>query len=487
MVAAYHRAGFQPTTTRAGDGITGPCPCCGGTDRVWIGSLPDGGPPWMAWSHGCSFEDMRSTLGRDASGQANGGGPGHTPVYSYTDEAGTPVFEVERRRAAGGRGQQFRPRHTAADGAVVWKLPPAGRGLVYHLPAVKRAIKNQDLVVVVAGETDADRLTSLPRCTPGNAGGASAAGRRSNWTPRHAAHVSGAARVVVIPDADAAGLAHAESVARSLAGKVERVQVVDIAAFGHVKGSCYDVSNWLDTHANADHNLEALTAILNDASDYQPQQPATAAETEHPPPHPPDPDVIDTGRLRGPATTRTRRDAVGRDRCRGTHDRPWSGRQRWHVGGRGRRARISARRPPGICPRPSGRPGFCTTPPLTSPLARTTWATTFWNSITAPSPRLKREDSGSRALREGRGVPTVLSSFQPPRRSCSAKDGTSAAPSAAWMGHGGSSKWRTSTPGRICFLSPSLRGLRTSHPAGGSRPPAAPPQAQAHDHLSVTR
>ena len=80
MVAASRRAGFQPTTTRAGDGITGPCPCCGGTDRVWIGSLPDDGPPWMAWSHGCSFEDMRSTLGRDASGHANGGGPGHNPV-----------------------------------------------------------------------------------------------------------------------------------------------------------------------------------------------------------------------------------------------------------------------------------------------------------------------------------------------------------------------------------------------------------------------
>ena len=146
MVAASRRAGFQPTTTRAGDGITGPCPCCGGTDRVWIGSLPDGGPPWMAWSHGCSFEDMRSTLGRDASGHASGGGPGHNPVDSSTDEAGTPVFEVERRRAAGGRGQQFRPRHTAADDAVVWTLPPAGRGLVSPLPAVKRAIKNQDLV-----------------------------------------------------------------------------------------------------------------------------------------------------------------------------------------------------------------------------------------------------------------------------------------------------------------------------------------------------
>ena len=285
MVAASRRAGFQPTTTRAGDGITGPCPCCGGTDRVWIGSLPDGGPPWMAWSHGCSFEDMRSTLGRDASGHANGGGPGHNPVYSSTDEAGTPVFEVEQRRAAGGRGKQFRPRHTAADDAVVWKLPPAGRGLVSPLPAVKRAIKNQDLVVVVEGEKDADRLTSLNRCTPCNAGGASAAGRRSKWTPRHAAHLSGAARVVVIPDADAAGLAHAASVARSVAGTATRVPVVDIAAFGHVQGSGDDVSNWLDTHAHdADLGLEALTAILNAASDYQPHQPATAAETEHPPP-----------------------------------------------------------------------------------------------------------------------------------------------------------------------------------------------------------
>ena len=248
MVAASRRAGFQPTTTRAGDGITGPCPCCGGTDRVWIGSLPDGGPPWMAWSHGCSFEDMRSTLGRDASGHANGGGPGHNPVDSSTDEAGTPVFEVERRRAAGRRGQQFRPRHTAADDAVVWKLPPAGRGLVSPLPAVKRAIKNQDLVVGVAGENDADRLTSLHRCTP-----------------CHAAHLSGAAR--------------------SVAGTATRVPVVDIAAFGHVQGRGDDVSNWLDTPAHdADLGLEALTAILHAASDYQPHPPATAAETEPPPP-----------------------------------------------------------------------------------------------------------------------------------------------------------------------------------------------------------
>ena len=296
----------------------------------------------MAWSHG-AFEDRRSTRGRDASGQANGGGPGHTPVSASTDAAGTPVVEVERRRAAGGRGQQGRPRHTAADDAGVWTRPPAGRGLVSPRPAVTRAIKHQDLVVVVAGETDADRLTALPRGTPGNAGGASAAGRRSHWTPRHAAHVSGAARVVVRPDAAAAGRAHAASVARAVAGTATRVPVVDSAAFGHVHGRGDDVSNGLDTHAHdADLGLEALTAIVHAASDDQPHPPATGAETEHPPPspHPPAPDAIDPGRRRGPATTRTRRDAVGRDRCRGPHDRPWSGRQRGHGGGRGRRARI---------------------------------------------------------------------------------------------------------------------------------------------------
>ena len=149
----------------------------------------------------------------------------------------------------------------------MWTRPPAGRGLVSPLPAVKRAIKNQDLVVGVAGEKDADRLTSLHRCTP-----------------CHAAHLSGAARVVVIPDADAAGLAHAASVARSVAGTATRVPVVDIAAFGHVQGRGDDVSNWLDTPAHdADLGLEARPAILHAASDYQPHPPATAAETEHPP------------------------------------------------------------------------------------------------------------------------------------------------------------------------------------------------------------
>ena len=95
----------------------------------------------------------------------------------------------------------------------MWKLPPAGRGLVYHLPAVKRAIKNQDLVVVVEGEKDADRLTSLNLCATCNAGGASASGRmRSKWTPRHAAHLSGAARVVV---SDPRGAARAAAAARA--------------------------------------------------------------------------------------------------------------------------------------------------------------------------------------------------------------------------------------------------------------------------------
>ena len=278
----------------------------------------------MAWSHGCAFEDMRSTRGRDASGQANGGGPGHTPVDASTDEAGTPVVEVERRRAAGGFGKQCRPRHTAADDAGVWTRPPAGRGLVSPRPPVTRAIKHQDLVVVVAGETDADRLPSLPRCTPGNAGGASAAGRRSTWTPRHAAHVSGAARVVVIPDADAAGLAHAASVARSVAGTAERVPVVDSAAFGHVQGRGDDVSKWLDTHAHdADLGLEALPAIVHAASDSQPHPPATAAETEHPPPP----------RTRPPRMPST--PVGGADPRRRAHDET-----RWGVGGRGRRARI---------------------------------------------------------------------------------------------------------------------------------------------------
>ena len=136
------------------------------------------------------LQGLEAGPGLDASGHANGGGPGHKTVYSYTDEAGTPVFEVERQRAVGGREKNSYNATRRRTARSCGSSPPAGRGLVYHLPAVKRAIKNQDLVVVVEGEQDADRLASLNLCTTCNAGGASA-GRRSKWTQRHAAHLSG--------------------------------------------------------------------------------------------------------------------------------------------------------------------------------------------------------------------------------------------------------------------------------------------------------
>ena len=89
--------------------------------------------------------------------------------------------------------------------------------------------------------------------------------------------MDGAADVVILPDADAPGLAHARAVADSLRTHVQRVAVVDPAvAFGYEVQETHgrDVSDWLA----ADHTRGAaeLAAVL-DAATIVSERPETAA------------------------------------------------------------------------------------------------------------------------------------------------------------------------------------------------------------------
>ena len=123
MVAAYHRAGFQHTKKRAGDGINGPGPCCGGVDRFWIGSLPDGGKPWMECSYGRGPPDVAQPLHHLQRGRG---------------ERSRPALEMDAaprgarvRRGAGGgdsRRGRGRPGARGVGGAVVRRQSQARAG-----------------------------------------------------------------------------------------------------------------------------------------------------------------------------------------------------------------------------------------------------------------------------------------------------------------------------------------------------------------------
>ena len=170
-------------------------------------------------------------------------------TYPYTDTNGELVHEVVRYDP-----KSFRQRRPDGKGGHVWNIQgvPA---ILYNLPAVHSAIEAGGLVVVVEGEKDADRLNALGFVATCNAGGA------GKWKSEHSDQLAGA-RVAVLPDNDAPGLAHAEAVAASLYGKASELKVLSL----DVSERKADVSDWLDAGGTADR----LRATIEAAPAWRP-------------------------------------------------------------------------------------------------------------------------------------------------------------------------------------------------------------------------
>ena len=123
--------------------------------------------------------------------------------YTYTDESGTPLFQV--RRASGKQFTQWSP-----DGRGGWRPGRHGaRYVLYRLPDVIRHVNSGTPFYVVEGEKDADRAWAhgIPATTnPGGAG---------KWRDEYSKILRNSA-VVVVFDRDAAGRKHALEVATSI-------------------------------------------------------------------------------------------------------------------------------------------------------------------------------------------------------------------------------------------------------------------------------
>ena len=154
-------------------------------------------------------------------------------VYDYRDGDGRLQFQVLRKR-----GKAFACRRPLLGGGWSWNLDGVER-LLYRLPETAAAVRAGEVVFVVEGEKDADRLAALGLAATTNPGGA------GKWRPGYASTLRGA-RAVILPDQDLAGRRHAESVARSLSvrgggGAAAEVRVLELAGLGE-KG---DVSDWI--------------------------------------------------------------------------------------------------------------------------------------------------------------------------------------------------------------------------------------------------
>ncbi len=172
----------------------------------------------------------------------NGRGASAEEAYSYVDGDGVLLFQVVRRRP-----KDFRQRRPDGQGGWHWSLGDVRR-VPYRLPELIDGIAAERTIWIVEGEKDADRLTTLGLCATTNPGGA------GKWRPEYSGALRGA-RVVILPDADDAGRAHAQAVARALHGVAAEVRVLALPDLPQ-RG---DVSDWLDAGGDREE-LEGLAA-----------------------------------------------------------------------------------------------------------------------------------------------------------------------------------------------------------------------------------
>jgi hypothetical protein len=161
-------------------------------------------------------------------------------TYDYVDEHRAMLFQHVRYEP-----KDFRFRRPDGAGDWLWKLDGV-RQVLYRLPELLAAPVDVP-VFVVEGEKDADALIQLGFVATTNPDGA------GKWRPEYTETLR-ARHVVIVPDNDEPGRAHANTVRRALAGVAASTRVLalpDVPAKG-------DVSDWLV----AGHTADELRAVL---------------------------------------------------------------------------------------------------------------------------------------------------------------------------------------------------------------------------------
>ena len=176
-------------------------------------------------------------------------------TYDYEAADRRLLFQVVRFAP-----KRFAQRRPVGD-KWVWNLDGVDRGL-YRLPELL-ANPGAD-VLVVEGEKDVDRLRQIGFVATTNPGGA------GNWRADYGEVLRGR-RVLILPDNDPPGRAHADAIRRALAGVAAAVAIVELPGLGP-KG---DVSDWLAAGNNADELRRLLAgAPLEVAGSGQAAPPA---------------------------------------------------------------------------------------------------------------------------------------------------------------------------------------------------------------------
>jgi hypothetical protein len=203
----------------------------------------------------------------DASAGAANGRRRIVATYDYTDERGTLLYQVVRYDP-----KDFRQRRPDGKGGWTWSLGDVRR-VLYRLPQLVESAADGRPVFIVEGEKDADNLAGLGLVATTCAMGA------GKWRPEYGEALAGRS-VVILPDNDEPGRAHAEAVLRALEPVAASVKVLRLAGLPP-KG---DVSDWLAAGGTKE---ELLTLALRmECDDTAPPGDSPPADRDQAPEEP---------------------------------------------------------------------------------------------------------------------------------------------------------------------------------------------------------
>ena len=215
-----------------------------------------GGPCKCGMTHqGAIFHAVEPKAGKAKTRETKSKGR-LVESYIYEDANGNPWSKVDRYDPKS--FPQWHKDGIDNRGRTIWKSGMRGiERIPYKLPDIIRSLSRDEVIYIVEGEKDANRLATYGFIATTLPEGAKeyVAGRPYKPNPYISTLIPYLKdrHVVIIPDNDDTGRAHAEALAKALHGVAKSVRILDLTAFSSVeippKG---DVSDYFDRGGTAD-------------------------------------------------------------------------------------------------------------------------------------------------------------------------------------------------------------------------------------------
>ena len=235
---------FKPVPS--GDGFKAKCPAHDDANPSLSVAQGENGTVLIHCFRGCTYAEIMSHLTIGNGQRKNGSKWKIDATYPYTDELGELLFEVVRFTP-----KKFRQRRPdpGKPGHWIWNLKGITR-VLYRLPKVIEAVKRGEILWLVEGEKDANRLVEAGLCATTSVGGA-----KAKWLDTYTATLEGAP-VAVLPDNDAPGIEMAQAICNALVGGCEDVRLIELPDLKEKE----DIFDFLDEqkHGKTIEDLKAL-------------------------------------------------------------------------------------------------------------------------------------------------------------------------------------------------------------------------------------